>query len=146
MDRWCFPPGLAGIPFGVPQLSRWLVRTALAYLLVSLVVGVAQPSLATGLIVWPTYVHLLVLGWLTQLIFGVAYWMFPRYRGMTSAWRERIGWLAYFSLNLGLVLRAVAESGPGSEARSGWFLVSAILQLAAGWAFVAMAWPRVMGR
>jgi hypothetical protein len=63
----------------LPQLSRWLIRTALVYLLVSLMVGVAQPSLTSaGLILWPTYVHLLVVGWLTQLIFGVAYWMFPR--------------------------------------------------------------------
>lgn len=130
----------------MPELSRWFIRTALAYLLVSLLVGVAQPSLADGLIVWPTYVHLLVLGWLTQLIFGVAYWMFPRYPGMNSAWRDRTGWAAYGSLNLGLILRAFAESGPNSASRSGWLLFSALLQLAAGWAFVVLAWPRVRGR
>jgi hypothetical protein len=36
-------------------------------------------SPALGALLWPTYLHLLVLGWLTQLIFGVAFWMFPRY-------------------------------------------------------------------
>ena len=25
-----------------------------------------------------TYLHLLVVGWITQIIFGVAFWLFPR--------------------------------------------------------------------
>ena len=131
----------------MPQLSRWFIRTALVYLLVSLMVGVAQPSLtAAGLILWPTYVHLLVVGWLTQLIFGVAYWMFPRHRATTSFWTERLGWVAYGCLNAGLVLRAIAESGPITVLRGDWFLISAIFQLVAGWAFVIATWPRVRGR
>jgi heme/copper-type cytochrome/quinol oxidase subunit 1 len=110
-------------------------------------VGVAQPSLTSaGLILWPTYVHLLAVGWLTQLIFGVAYWMFPRHRAASSPWSERLGWLAYSCLNAGLVLRAIAESGPLTALRSGWFLLSALLQLIAGWSFVIATWPRVRGR
>jgi hypothetical protein len=26
----------------------------------------------------PVYLHLFMIGWVTQMIFGVAYWMFPR--------------------------------------------------------------------
>jgi hypothetical protein len=131
----------------LPRLSRWFIRTALVYLLVSLMVGVAQPSLTSaGLILWPTSVHLLVVGWLTQLIFGVAYWMFPRQRAASSLWPEHLGWLAYGSLNAGLVLRAIAESGPLTASRSAWFLLSALLQLIAGWSFVIATWPRVRGR
>lgn len=110
-------------------------------------VGVAQPSLtAAGLILWPTYVHLLVVGWLTQLIFGVAYWMFPRPRAAASPWTERLGWVAYGCLNAGLLLRALAESGPISVFRGEWFLISGLFQLVAGWAFVIATWPRVRAR
>jgi hypothetical protein len=131
----------------LPELSRWFIRTALVYLLVSLMVGVAQPSLASaGLVLWPTYVHLLVVGWLTQLIFGVAYWMFPRPAAAASHWTERLGWVSYAGLNAGLVLRAIAESGPVSGFRGDWFVVSALLQMVAGWAFVIASWPRVRGR
>jgi hypothetical protein len=63
----------------VPDLTRWFIRTALVYLLVSFIAGVLQLTPGRwGAVLWPTYVHLLVLGWLTHLIFGVVYWLFPR--------------------------------------------------------------------
>ena len=131
--------------FGVPSLSRWFIRTALMYLLVSLVVGAGGPWFGTSFVVWPTYVHLLVLGWLTQMIFGVAFWMFPRQRGASSGWKEVAGWGAYLSLNLGLVLRAIVESR-SSDTGGEWFVISALLQLAAGWTLIALIWPRVRAR
>ena len=52
------------------------------YLVAALALGIAMQmpfAAASPLMraIWPAYLHLLVLGWLTQLIFGVAYWMFP---------------------------------------------------------------------
>jgi hypothetical protein len=131
----------------VPLLSRWFIRTGLLYLLLSLSVSLAQallPSRAT--IAWPTYLHLLVLGWLTQLIFGVAYWMFPRYQSGPVLRFERMGWICYGCLNLGLLLRVIAESGPEGFWQGESFVVSALLQLIAGWMFVITTWPRVRGR
>jgi hypothetical protein len=131
----------------MPQLSRWFIRTALVYLLASLLTGVAESVVPQGrLILWPTYLHLLVLGWLTQLIFGVAYWMFPRQRAQSSWPSQRLGWICYWCLNLGLILRAVAESGPESWRLSEWMVLSALLQLVGGWAFVVVTWPRVRAR
>jgi hypothetical protein len=50
------------------------------YLLVALLLAVALQLPAGGQVpllrgIWPTYLHLLVVGWLTQLIFGVAVWL-----------------------------------------------------------------------
>jgi hypothetical protein len=118
----------------------------MAYLVVSLLVGVAQPAVAAEVVLWPTYVHLLVLGWLTQLIFGVANWMFPRQHADASAWSSRLGWAAYWCLNSGLILRALTEPGPTTAWRSDALVLSAGLQLVAGWAFVIAIWPRVRGR
>ncbi len=131
----------------MPLLSRWFIRTGLLYLLVALTTSLVQalaPSRTT--IAWPTYLHLLVVGWLTQLIFGVAYWMFPRYQSAPVFWFERLGWICYGCLNLGLLLRVVAEAGPESSWQAESFVVSALLQLIAGWVFVVTTWPRVRGR
>jgi hypothetical protein len=68
----------------MPRLTRWFVKTALVYLVAALfvwVVEAAQTVLNLPLViatVQPTYLHLFTVGWITQMIFGVAYWMFPR--------------------------------------------------------------------
>ncbi len=68
----------------MPALTRWLVKTSFIYLLLAIGVGVllalqstVQWTVIGGL--FPVYIHLFVLGWLTELIFGVVYWMFPKY-------------------------------------------------------------------
>jgi hypothetical protein len=104
-----------------------------------------SPSLAA--LLWPTYVHLLALGWLTQLIFGVAFWMFPRYSSTAHYGSERLGWASYWLLNAGLVLRVIGEPALAFGARTRWLLViAALLQLGGGWAFVFNTWPRVKER
>jgi len=131
----------------VPLLSRWFIRTGLLYLLVALTSSLVQALMPSGTtIAWPTHLHLLVVGWLTQLIFGVAYWMFPRYQSGLGLRFERLGWICYGCLNLGLLLRVAAESGPESSWQAESFVASALLQLIAGWVFVVTTWPRVRGR
>ena len=131
----------------LPSLSRWFIRTALAYLLLAFVAGVITPLLRGASQLWPTYVHLLVLGWLTQLIFGVAYWMFPRPLPQASRQGERLGWPTYWLFNTGLLLRIVGEGSWAAGREMNAVLVpAAMLQLIAGWSFVLMIWPRVRGR
>src|SRR5690606_4328602 len=97
----------------------------------------------------PVYFHLLMVGWVTQLIFGVVFWMFPKYSPQRPRGSERLGWAAYWLLNAGLLLRVVAEPGqalaPNPVLGSGLAL-SAVLQWAAGMAFVANTWNRVKER
>lgn len=122
------------------------------YLVVVLLLGaVMQSPLAARValiqVLWPTYVHLLVVGWLTQLIFGVAYWMFPRYSAERPRGSERLGWATFVLLNAGLLLRAIVEPWHALGGRGAALLVSsALLQLLAGWMFVANTWPRIRER
>jgi hypothetical protein len=115
---------------------------------VSLALGVLQlgnSSLSRAL--WPTYLHLLVFGWLTQLIFGVALWLFPRDSRSPLRSGSLLGWVCYSLLNVGLWLRAVGEPARMTGYDTGWVLaVSAVLQSAAGWIFVLTIWPRVKER
>lgn len=122
------------------------------YLVAALVLGAAMQSpfaarLPVLRVLWPTYVHLLVVGWLTQLIFGVAYWMFPRYSAERPRGSERLGWGTFVLLNAGLLLRVIAEPWHALAGHGAALLVSsALLQLLAGWMFVANTWPRIRER
>lgn len=136
----------------MPRLSRWLVRAALLDLALGLAAGLAlaarawlpMPAWAAGLL--PVYIHLLALGWATQLIFGVALWMFPKPSAEHAVRGQRAAAFAFGALNAGLALRAVGEpwlaAQPGAAA-SGVLTLSAVLQAAAGWAMVFSLWPRI---
>lgn len=132
----------------MPRVSRWLIRTALLYLVAALGLGTALSAGGPGLTeAWPVYIHLFMLGWLTQLIAGVAYWMFPRASRSTPPGDPR-GWAVYGLLNAGLILRALVEPGAPSHPGLAAALlpVSALLQLGAGVVFAASVWPRVRAR
>ncbi|MCS6825747.1 MAG: hypothetical protein NZ553_03950, partial [Caldilinea sp.] len=66
----------------MPPITRLFVKTSLVYLIASFGVGlflalrplVALPAPVNGLT--PVYFHLFMVGWVMQLIVGVAYWMF----------------------------------------------------------------------
>ncbi|MFN8472016.1 MAG: hypothetical protein U0822_07490 [Anaerolineae bacterium] len=137
-----------------PQ-ARFFIRTALLWLLAAAIVGgLLLINEAFGIIpviaaLQPTFYHLLMVGWAAQLIFGVALWMFPAFTREQPHGDERLGWLVYVCLNLGLLLRVVVEPWPGlaDSPILGWLLVaSAVLQVVAAFVFVLIIWPRVKGR
>ena len=136
----------------MPTLTRWYIRAGLIYLLTSFLLGVLlqwTPAAAVPWLraAWPTYLHILVVGWLTQLIFGVAYWLFPRYSAAAPRGSERLGWAGFLLLNLGLVLRIAGEPWAALGGDTAPLLLgSALAQLLAGWAFVANTWPRLRER
>lgn len=138
----------------MPTVTRWFVRTGLACLLLALAGGVL---LATGvapripgtaiILPFPTWLHLITVGWLTNLIFGVALWLFPRYSAAAPRGSDTLAWIAYAALNAGLLLRVLGEplavtAGGGQSL----LLASAGLQLLGAWSFVANIWPRVKAR
>lgn len=138
----------------MPDLSRYMIKTSLVYLAGALLVGIAltppvvaqMPAVAA---VQPGYVHLFVVGWLSQLIFGVAYWLFPRHSRAAPYGNQRLPVLGFVSLNIGLVLRLVCEPAqvwhPGMWWRWGlWF--AAVLQWLAGMLFAVYLWQRVRTR
>lgn len=132
----------------MPTLTRWFLKAALVYLLLALVTGIilALPiaSAINGL--FPGYFHMIAFGWLTQLIFGVAFWMFPKYSVANPRGREWLGWAAFICLNTGLILRVIFEplNASAPSLVSSWALIaSAVLQWLAGASFVVNTWTRV---
>lgn len=138
----------------MPTVTRWFVKTSFVCLGLALIAGLLlalQSVLGLTALggVFPVYIHLLVFGWLTQLIFGVVYWMFPKFSIEKPRGSALLGWSTYVLLNLGLLLRAVAEPIQAIQPHpaAGWTLViSAALQFSAGLAFVFNTWSRVKER
>jgi hypothetical protein len=139
----------------MPTLSRYFIKTAFVHLLLGLGMSLllaAQVSFGLPSAIMtlrPVYLHLIVLGWLTQLIMGVAYWMFPKFSKEKPRGNEKLAWTVYGLLNLGLLLRSVGEPLAMLNPTSGygWILVLAsICLLAAGWGFVLNTWTRVKER
>ena len=139
----------------MPPLTRWYIKTAFVYLVVALagalllgaapLVRLPAPVVAAG----PTQVHAFVVGWLTQLIFGVAYWMFPKYSSEQPRGHDGIAIATYVLLNAGLLARIVAE--PWQAAHPGpWaarlLVAAALAQWLAGIGFVVNTWPRVRAK
>ncbi len=136
----------------MPTLTRWFIKSALLYLVAALLLGALlamRPLLNLppfiGLLS-PAYFHLFMVGWVTQMIFGVIYWMFPIITRAQPRGNETLGWATYILLNSGLLLRVVGEPWAALQAGSGvgWLLVvSAVLQWLGAVAFIINAWPRV---
>lgn len=129
----------------MPLLTRTFVKTAMICFALALALGILLAlGVTNGL--FPVYIHLLVFGWLTQLIFGVVFWMFPKFSAEKPRGSEPLGWWTYALLNIGLLLRAIAEPIQSTQPNplSGWMLViSAILQFLAGLLFAVNSWGRV---
>lgn len=138
----------------MPPLTRWYIRTSFLYLLASLLLGI--PLALRTLVPLPTvfglldpvYLHLFLVGWITQLIFGVIFWLFPKQKSDAVNW-DAIGWATWALLNVGLLLRVITEPQallqPG--AIWGWGLaLSALLQWLAGLGLIFIVWPRAYSR
>lgn len=139
----------------MPRITRTMIKTALVYVVVGMLltalwlVHLAQPLHPLIRHLQPTALHLIVVGWLTQLIFGIAIWMFPPWSRERPRGPEALGWACYGLLNAGLVLRLFAEpfNGYQSMAVWSWLLVaSAVLQVIAVWLFVVLVWSRVRAK
>lgn len=134
----------------MPRLTRWFLRSGIACLLLSLALG-AWPVHAVGTprwlaSSWPVQLHLLTFGWLTQVTFGVAWWLFPR-AGSVSSRHEAAMWLAFGALQAGLLLRVIFEPlGVVVPAAAIALPVSAALQFTAALAFAIAIWPRIRAR
>lgn len=125
----------------MPPLTRWYVKLSLGYFVAALAAAVWQ---AAGGPIWltPVYIHLFVVGWLTGMIFGVAYWMFPKFSKDRPRGPDWLALATFGLLHAGLWLRVVGEA-----TNAGGLLVSsALCQWLAGVGFIGTTWPRVKER
>jgi hypothetical protein len=131
-----------------------MIRTALVWLTLGYTVG-GLLLLNKGLSLLPwlwtlrfTHVHLLLIGWMVQFACGVAFWILPRLDASGARGDERLIWLCYAALNIGVVLAALHDpltAAIGEAIVMRLMLVGAgVLYIVAIGAFAAHAAPRIV--
>lgn len=149
----------------MPATSRTFVKASIPYLCLGSILG-ALMLINRWLPLGPaigylrvSHIQMLVVGWLTQLILGVAWWLFPPLkiglrsdaplpvrRGQSQRGSEPLFWATFVFLNAGILLRAIFDPLYSWTKVGIWgFLagISGLFLLAAAAAFVANMWERV---
>lgn len=82
------------------------IKASLTWLALGVTLGVAMAAYPAWVVYRPAHLHMLVLGFVTMMIFGVAYHVVPRFTGHPLYGRRAAGWHWWVS-NAGLLLMAV---------------------------------------
>ncbi|NGP88757.1 hypothetical protein [Fodinibius halophilus] len=134
----------------MPFVSRTFIKSGMVYFVLSLVAGllleIEQFSFPA---LMPLFWHMLMLGWITQIIIGVSVWMFPGRNKEEGFWNQKWNWGTFIFLNIGLALRVVAEpmiSGQSAEVWKILIVISSVLHMLAGITYLIEIWPRVMSK
>ena len=103
----------------MPRVSAWFVRASLCHLVVGFVIGavlLAGKGMPMGFNAWggplrSAHIELLLVGWMIQLVMGVAVWIFPRFVLRRAPRRSAVtAWLAFALLNSGVLLACLGGS------------------------------------
>lgn len=139
----------------MPLESRLFVKTSLVYLLATFVMGTVVAILTVTGRPQPAFVasihaHLGFVGWLVNVVMGIALWFLPLARERFPETQGRYPpagpYLVYALLNVGLLARIAGEawwSTSGSSLGGMLFGISGVLQTLAVIVFAAIAWHRV---
>lgn len=136
----------------MPRLTRYFVKSAFICLVLSFMTGIILHLdflIPNAGVLRPVFYHLFLVGFTTQLIFGISYWMFPTISRDNLRGNESLGWISYVALNGGLLLRAMTEPAvalfPTPALRIA-LASAAFLQLIAVVAYVALIWKRTKAK
>lgn len=133
----------------MPKVTRWMIKAGLIYLAAGVILAGMNDILAetSGLSLLAVYWHMIVMGWITQVIMGVSVWMFPGRRRGRNKEESRLPWVVFGLLNTGLIARFAFEPLIPETGGSKWvevgLIASALLQTGAIAVYLAEMWPRV---
>lgn len=128
----------------MPPISQHLIRAALLHLLAGFTLGALLLANKVYLFwpwLWrwlPAHYEFLLVGWTLQLIMGVGFWILPRFG--SSRGDERLVWLAFIALNLGVLLVAFNHGLDGPVLITP---IGHIAEFVAVLAFMINVWPRI---
>jgi hypothetical protein len=142
----------------MPFESRLFIKTEIVFLVLTFAIGAALLiASAAGqpvpFVIEVVHGHMGFVGWLVNVVIGVALWMFPldreRYPMTQGRYPAAAPLWCYYLLNVGLVLRVVVEPWRnlwGTSLSSALLLgLSGIMQFTAIIIFVSIVWSRTRG-
>jgi cbb3-type cytochrome oxidase subunit 1 len=85
------------------RITVWFVRSSLVYFGIGVLLGISMAVYPAGIEdLRFAHIHLNLLGWVSMMIFGVSYHVFPRFSG-NPLWSERLARWHFITANIGLI-------------------------------------------
>lgn len=90
------------------RFARWFILSSLVYLIFGSFLGmlmIAGPRGTFGGLDYyflPTHAHIHLLGWVSMMIFGVAYHVFPRFLAK-KIYSTKLAWVHFWLAQIGLI-------------------------------------------
>lgn len=102
------------------RYTRWFVLALLGYLSIGAVLGLLM-ILSPGLAPWLyfSHVHALLAGFMAMMVFGVGYFILPRFASRSLLWPSMVG-VHFWLSNASLVVFLVARPMSNPDDSGGW--------------------------
>jgi heme/copper-type cytochrome/quinol oxidase subunit 1 len=126
-------------------VTRFL-KASLVWLALGVTLGMAMAVHPAWTVYRPAHVHMVLLGFVTMMIYGVAYHVIPRFSGHALHGRRAAAW-HWWASNVGLtlmVLGFVARAG-GAALGTGMLATGGVLSAVGAYTFVVVIWRTIDG-
>ena len=131
-------------------MMDWFVRAffkaSLTWLGLGVTLGLAMAAMPAWIIYRPAHLHLNLLGFVSMMIFGVAYHVVPRFTGH-PLFSRHVAAANWWLSNSGLLLLAAGFAlTPHVHDAGGWLLaIGGLLSAAGAFAFIINIWRTIDG-
>ena len=125
---------------------RWFLKASLAWLALGVTLGVAMSAHPVWTVYKAAHMHMMLLGFVTMMIYGVAYHVVPRFAGHPLPDR-RMAVAHWWLANAGLLLMVCGFVERTTRAMPGTVILSlgGALSAIAALIFVVMIWRTLDG-
>lgn len=122
------------------------IKASVAWLALGVTLGLAMAAHPVWTVYRPAHLHMVLLGFVTMMIYGVAYHVIPRFVGVPLHSRRAAGWQWWLS-NVGLVLMVVgfAVRANGRDAGTPLLAVGGTLASFGAYIFAYLLWRTMDG-
>lgn len=94
------------------KITVGFIKCAMVYFVLAILIGIYMSSAGASYPLKQIHTHFNLLGWMSMMIFGVAYHILPRFSG-APLWSEKLATAQLYLANAGLIGMAL-----------GWILIS----------------------
>jgi len=122
------------------------IKASLVWLSLGIALGVAMAAYPPWTVYRPVHLHMLVLGFVAMMIFGVAYHVMPRFSGHVLHGRRYVIWhwwlsnIGLLTLSAGFVLRVHIGARATPVLTAG-----GVLAALGAWLFAYLIWRTIDG-
>jgi cbb3-type cytochrome oxidase subunit 1 len=122
------------------------LKASLAWLAAGVTLGVAMAAHPLWTVYRLVHIHMLLLGFVTMMIYGVAYHVIPRFTGHALFGRRAAAW-HWWASNVGLALMATGFAIRVGDARIGTPVLACggVLSAVGAYTFVYLLWRTIDG-